>query len=483
MTKSPEVSPWKAHSIEAEQELLGALLINNAALQFVEGILEPAHFYEPLHAEIFTVIRQLVGKGKVANPVTLRAFLPTGLEIAPNPDPTDPHKPGLTMAQYLARLAASATTIINAADYAEVIRDLHARRVMQEVGYELCAEKPAETLTLAAQSIDVLDTIISGYAGNRNRIVSLKEAVIGAVDAAALAFQSDGALRGLSWGLSDLDRKTYGMNPGDLIVIAGRPGMGKTALLLSMARALGHANQPGTIYSLEMEAVPLMQRMIADELYDSSPLAYTSMLAGKFEEVFFGRITDAGNRLAELPIMIDQQPAMTFSQIAARTRRAVRSRKIKWIAVDHLHLMKKSGNYGGNAVLEIGEITSGLKALAKELGIVVVLLCQLNRQVEGREDKRPNLSDLRFSGDIEQDADIVAMLYREAYYEQRKEPDARPDSEEYAAWQVRMQRCYNKLDIIIEKQRQGSTGTVRVHCNIGCNAVRNLADDIPGGRT
>lgn len=468
MTEPAKKPVWQAHSIEAEQGLLGALLLYNKAVPLVADTLRAEHFFEPLHGEIYQIVLNLTNAGKVASPTTIRIFMAAEAEVAP----------GMTAARYLANLAAGATTIINARDYAEIIRDMFYRRVMRDIGNELAVEMPGDTMKLAADSIEALDSIIAEGSQYRSREVSMHEAAAMAVDATATAYQNDGAIQGLPWGLREIDSRTDGLHAGDLIVLAGRPGMGKTAMACSVIRNLVRAGHAGTIFSLEMEGVPLAHRLIADEMFDSSPLHYTKMRSGRMDEAVFHRYTEAALRTREWPLRIDTQPGMTFSQIAARARRAKRSRNIKWIAVDHLHLMKTLGQ---NKVTELGEITSGFKSLAKELEIPVLLLSQMNRQVEAREDKRPTLSDLRFSGDIEQDADVIVMLYREAYYEAKKEPDARPDSEEYASWQIKMQRCLNRLDAIIEKQRQGPTGTVKLYCNIGCNAVRDLAADPDGG--
>lgn len=458
---------WQAHSIEAEQGLLGALLMNNKAVPLVSDTLREDHFFEPLHSQIYQIILNLTNAGKHASPTSIRSFMPD-IEIGP----------GMTTVKYLARLAVEATTVANARDYAEIIRDLHYRRTMRAIGQELAIEMPGDTMKLAADSIEALDTIIAEGSQFRSRQVTMAEAVVAAVDATAKAYENDGAIQGLPWGLADLDQRTDGLHAGDLIVLAGRPGMGKTAMACSVIRNLVAAGHAGTIFSLEMESTPLAHRFIADEMHDSSPLHYTKMRNGRLDEAVFGRFTKAAETVGRWPLMIDPQAGMTFSQIAARARRAKRSRDIKWLAIDHLHLMKTPGQ---NKVIELGEITSGLKSLAKELGIPVLLLSQMNRQVESREDKRPTLSDLRFSGDIEQDADVIVMLYREAYYVQKLEPDARPDSEEYASWQVKMQRCFNRLDAIVEKQRQGPTGTVKLYCNIGCNAVRSITADPDGG--
>lgn len=470
--KNSTVPNWEPHSVELEQQLLGAILMNNDALACVTDILKPEHFFEPLHAHIFEVCERLISMGKVADPLTLQIYI-ADHQITFNQSTGE--QKGVRW--YMAQLAAASTTIINARDFAINIRDLAARRNMIDIGDQLAIKQPADTVELATEAIEKLDTIISEQGQQMHRSVTMREAVVRAVDATALAYQNDGALTGMSWGLRELDIKTNGIHNTDLIIIAGRPGMGKTALGLCIARTLGKAGEPGLISSLEMSDIPLTRRMISDEMYDHQPLAYNVMRSGRFPETAFARIADAGKRIAELPVVIDQQGALTLSQIATRARRMKRRHGLSWLMVDHIGLMKASDKYRGNKVLEMAEISAGLKALAKELDIPVFALCQLNRAVEAREDKRPQLADLRNSGDIEQDADLVLMLYREAYYLERQEPAARPDSEEYASWQIKMTRCYNQLDVILEKQRNGPIGTMHFHCNIGCNAIRSIALD------
>lgn len=458
---------WQPVSIESEQALLGAVMINNDALQFVQDFLEPWHFFEPLHVQIYEIMLKLISMGKVANPLTLRTFVPEGLVVE-----------GMTVSQYMARLAASATTIINARDYGRNIRDLALHRQAVSIGEELMRPVPVDISQLATDSIDALDDIVATYGTEAERAIAMPALMSKAVDAAAQAYQNEGMLLGMSTGLADLDKKLLGLHGGDLVIMAARPGMGKTALLLSLARNLGRAGHPGQIFSLEMGGVSLAQRMISDELFDNNPLEYTILRSGRFHERTFERITEAAKAIALLPLTIEQQSSLTLSQIAAKARRHKRTKGLKWLAVDYLQLVKSSGRYAGNRVLEVGEITAGLKLLAKELDIPVILLSQLNRQLESREDKRPTMSDLRESGNIEQDADVILMLYREGYYVERAMPrDARPDSEEFASWQIKMKRVGNALDIIVEKQRQGPIGSIRVYCNIGCNAVRDLVDN------
>jgi replicative DNA helicase len=450
------------HSIESEQALIGAILINNDAFNVVADKVRPDDFFEPVHATIFGVCADLIRSGKRVTPVTLGVFLPP-VEVA-----------GLSMQQYIARLAAEATTVINAADYAGLIRDMADTRRIASVAETLASAGPQNPAEVAGQGIEALDAIVASRTATGAPSLTMGQAVSRAIDAAATAYQREGRLSGISWGLQELDAMTLGLQRCELVVLAGRPGMGKSAMGLCVTRTAAKQGHPSIFFSLEMGDIPLTQRMLADEMFDEKPIAYWLLRAGKFSEQDFQRMTEAAIRIGELPLRIEQQPALTVAQISARARQAKRRGALDLIVVDHLHLVRASERYSGNRVQEIGEVTSGLKALAKELDCAVLALCQLNRGLEGRDDKRPSLSDLRGSGNIEEDADTVAMLYRESYYlERRKPPES--DADEFAQWLARMEASSNKLDAIIEKQRNGPIGTVKLFCNIGCNAVRTLA--------
>lgn len=444
-----------------EQQLLGAILMNNAAYGLVEDIVKAEHFFEPLHRQIWEVCGSLISHGKLCSPVTLRTFLPADVRVG-----------DMGLREYVAALCAEATTIINAPDFARIIRDLADRRLIIEVGLELQQSQERDNLTLSAWAVDYLDGIVAAQSMSDAPAVDMKQAVTRAIDAAAHAFQRDGKVRGVAYGLAGLDQKTLGAMPGQLIVIAGRPGMGKSALALGIARNMAEDGNPVLFWSGEMGDVDLTTRMISDKLWSpSNRLTYWQIASGKMREERFADIIRVGRELAELPIRIEQQPGLTVSQIGARARQWKRKHGLKALFVDHLGLIRASGRYAGNKVNETGEITMGLKMLAKELGVPVFLLCQINRGVEQREDKRPSLSDLRNSGDIEQDADTVMILYRPAYYHAKKEPHAA--SAEFIIWADEMAKFEHRLDVAIEKQRSGPVGTVRLHCDVSCNAIRD----------
>ena len=458
------MTAWQPFSIETEQEVLGALLTNNTVFEAVQDVLDAGHFFEVIHGQIYEIATTLIKMGKKASPVTVKTFLPSDHDIG-----------GMTVSQYLARLVANATTIVNARDFANTIRDLADRRLIAEVAKSLDPKTAIDAAELAAWGVEMLDQVVAQRSQTGAPAVTLKQSLARSVDAAANAYQSDGKLTGLSYGYSELDHKTLGAQNGELIVIAGRPGMGKTALGLGVTRNMGHAKKIGMFVSLEMGDVALTQRMISDEMYDRQKLSYWQIRSGRFHEKDFEAMTEAVHRLEELPIKIEQQPQLTVAQIGARARQMKRRGGLNFVVVDHLGLVKASDRYAGSKVNETGETTGTLKALAKELDIPVFLLAQINRGVESRDDKRPTLADLRHSGDIEQDADTVMFLYREAYYLGLKEP--RPGTPEFDIWTMDMERCWDQVEILVAKQRSGPTGTIKLVCDIAHNAIRDPHHD------
>lgn len=458
------MTDWQPFSIETEQELLGCILVNNAAFEVAQGIVEAGHFFENLHQQLFEIIAALIKSGKTASPVTVKVFLSSDHDIG-----------GKTVSQYLALLAANATTIVNARDFAMTIRDLADRRLIAEVAKSLDPKNAVDAAELAAWGVEQLDSVVAQRSHNGAPAVTMKQAVTRALDATANAYQNDGKITGLPYGLSDLDYKTLGAQRGELVIMAGRPGMGKTALALGISRTLAKVGFRGQFDSLEMGDVALAQRMISDEMFDTRKLSYWQIRSGRYRAEEFDGIRDAVQRLEELPIKIEQQSGLTVSQIGARARQMKRRGGLDFIVVDHLGLVAPSDRYRGNKNNEIGETTGALKALAKELDIPVFLLAQLSRAVESRDNKRPTLADLRDSGNIEQDADTVIFLYREAYYLGLKEPT--PGTPEFDIWTMKMEECWDQLEIIVAKQRSGPVGTVKVRCDIAHNAIRNRIED------
>ncbi|KJC50966.1 DNA helicase [Bradyrhizobium sp. LTSPM299] len=468
------------HNIEAEQSLLGAILVNNDAFYRVSDFLEGKHFFEPLHQTIYETASSLIKMGKVATPVTLKTFLPADTDIG-----------GMTVSQYLARLAAEATTIINAQDYGRTVYDLSLRRDLIKIGEDIVNVAFDAPVDFAPRAqIEDAERQLYGlaetgrYDGGFQRF---SQALTVAVDMAAKAFQRDGKLSGISTGLRDLDTKMGGLQSSDLIILAGRPGMGKTSLATNIAYNIARAYQgevqaDGTtkainggsvgFFSCEMSGEQLATRILAER----TGIPSSSIRRGGISELDFEKIRDCSIELQSLPFYVDETGGLSISQLTARARRLKRQKGLDLIVIDYIQLLQGSNKRGNeNRVQEITEITTNLKALAKELNVPIIALSQLSRQVENREDKRPQLSDLRESGSIEQDADVVMFVYREEYYLANKEP--RPGTAEHATWQLEMERALGKAEVIIGKQRHGPTGTVELHFEASVTRFGDLASD------
>jgi replicative DNA helicase len=467
------------HNIEAEQALLGAILVNNEAYYRVSDFLEPGHLLEPIHQKIYEVAASLIRAGKLATPITIKTFLPADTDIA-----------GLSAGQYLARLAAEATTVINAADYGRTIYDLAIRRALIGIGEDMVNEAfdaPVDS-TPRAQIEDaerrLYELAETGrYDGGFQRFA---HALTRAVDMAAHAYQRDGKLSGLATGLDDLDRMMGGLQPSDLVILAGRPGMGKTALATNVGYnvakawhgevgADGHMKtiNGGVVgfFSLEMSAEQLATRIIAEQ----AEIPSSRIRRGAITEADFERIRDVSIELQNLPFYVDETGGLSVAQLAARARRLKRQRGLDLLVVDYLQLLFGSTRRAAEGrVQEITEITTSLKALAKELNVPILALSQLSRQVESREDKRPQLSDLRESGSIEQDADVVLFVFREEYYHQMRKP-SEANREKFAEWLADGDKYLGKAEVIIGKQRHGPTGTVELQFDAAVTRFANLA--------
>ncbi|WP_426609295.1 replicative DNA helicase [Bradyrhizobium sp. McL0616] len=468
------------HNIEAEQSLLGAILVNNDAFYRVSDFLEPKHYFEPLHQTIFETASSLIRMGKIATPVTLKTFLPADTDIG-----------GMTIGQYLARLAAEATTIINAQDYGRTVYDLSLRRDLIGIGEDMVNVAYDAPVDFAprAQIEDaerkLYDLAESGrYDGGFQKF---SQALTVAVDLAAKAFQRDGKLSGISTGLRDLDAKMGGLQHSDLVIVAGRPGMGKTSLATNIAYNVARAYEgelqaDGTMktahggvvgfFSCEMSADQLATRILAER----SGISSSSIRRGGITETEFDKIREVSVELQSLPFFVDETGGLSIAQLMARARRLKRQKGLDLIVIDYIQLLSGSGKRASDSrVQEITEITTSLKALAKELSVPVIALSQLSRQVESREDKRPQLSDLRESGSIEQDADVVLFVYREEYYLGNKEP--RPGTPEHEKWRLDMDLAHGKAEVIIGKQRHGPTGTVDLAFEASVTRFGDLAPD------
>ncbi|MCO4319762.1 replicative DNA helicase [Phyllobacterium sp. 21LDTY02-6] len=468
------------NNIEAEQALLGAILVNNDAFYRVSDFLKPAHFNEPLHRKIFEVSSDMIRMGKMANPVTLKTFLPADARIG-----------DMTVMQYLARLAAEAVTIINAEDYGRAIYDLATRRALITIGEDMVNVAYDAPVDVAPQGqiedaerrlFELAET--GRYDGG---FQTFTDAVKTAVDMANAAFMRDGHLSGISTGIRALDARMGGLQPSDLIVLAGRPGMGKTSLATNIAFNIAAAYEPeqqadGTFkarnggvvgfFSLEMSSEQLATRIISEQAEISS----SKIRRGEISEADFEKLVACSQHMQKVPLYIDETGGISIAQLAARARRLKRQRGLDVLVIDYIQLMQGSSKRASeNRVQEITEITTGLKALGKELNTPIIALSQLSRQVENREDKHPQLSDLRESGSIEQDADVVLFVYRDEYYIKNKEPKA--GTEEHFKWQAELSDAAGKAEVIIAKQRHGPTGTVRLAFQAEFTRFTDLAED------
>ncbi|MBS0562110.1 MAG: replicative DNA helicase [Proteobacteria bacterium] len=454
-------------NIQAEQALLGALLANNRAYERVSEFLAPEHFADPLHGRIFQAIARRVEAGQLADAVTLKAeFEHSGVleEVG-----------GVA---YLGQLLGAMVGIINAGEYGRAIHDTWMRRQLIEVGETVVnnafgadPELDGRAQIEAAEQ-SLFDLAVEGTSGG---FMSFERALAEAITGADRAFKRLGHVSGLTTGLRDLDSKTGGLHPSDLVILAGRPGMGKTALatkiafgaaqsLLADARAAGvEPRAQVAIFSLEMSSEQLATRLLAETARVSSD----RIRRGDIGQKEFDRFVQASREIGALPMQIDDTPALTLSAMRTRCRRLKRTKGLALVVVDYLQLMRPAaGTRPENRVLEISQITQGLKAIAKELAVPVLALSQLSRAVESREDKRPQLSDLRESGTIEQDADSVMFIYRDEYYLAQRAPKQMGfDSEQkfqdsLEKWQRDMEEVHNKAELIIAKQRHGPTGTI-----------------------
>ena len=463
------------HNMEAEQALLGAILTNNEAANKVNDFLRDEHFLVPVHQRIYAAAMKLIERGQIANPVTLKQYFEMDDSLA-----------DVGGAQYLARLAGAATTIINVEHYARSIFDLATRRGLIAIGEDMVNDAFDSDIDVdASEQIETAEQRLFSLAesGQRDRgFVEFKVALAQAIELAETAFRRDSMLTGVSTGLVDLDSKLGGLHNSDLLILAGRPAMGKTALATNIAFNAAKLQKERSgegaavaFFSLEMSAEQLATRILAEQAEISSEKIRRGDISG--DE--FARIVKVSRELSEITLLIDDTPALSISALRTRSRRLKRTHNLGLVVVDYLQLLRPGSRSPENRVQEISEITQGLKALAKELNIPVLALSQLSRQVEQREDKRPQLSDLRESGSIEQDSDVVMFVFREDYYHERKQPEM--DTPEHAEWQEKAERIHGIAEVIIGKQRHGPTGTVRLMFQRELTRFHNLeaSDHLP----
>ncbi|MCH8155791.1 MAG: replicative DNA helicase, partial [Proteobacteria bacterium] len=457
---------------EAEQALLGAILENNHAFERVADFLRPEHFADAAHGRIFEAIGKLIERGQQANAITLKSLFDQDEALAEAGG-----------ADYLAKLQSSTITIVNAGDYGRTIYDLYLRRELIALGEDVVNDAFAQDLEVTAtDQIEAAEQKLYGLAeaGQTERgLTTFKSAVIEAVNMAEAAFKRDSHVAGVSTGFKNLDRLLGGLHYSDLIILAGRPAMGKTSLATNIACSAATARQKDTgpdgtvvetpqvvaFFSLEMSAEQLATRIIAEGAEVRSDV----IRRGEIRQNQFDKIFETSRALYTLPLFIDDTPALTIGALRTRARRLKRQQGLSLIVVDYLQLMQgPAGLRSENRVQEVSEITRGLKAVAKELKVPVLALSQLSRQPEQRDDKRPQLADLRESGSIEQDADVVMFIYREEYYLARERPTQKANeskekfNERQADYDLRMDEARNKAEVIIAKQRHGPTGTAEL---------------------
>ena len=460
------------HNFEAEQALLGAILVNNAAYQRVAEFLKPDHFADPLHGKLFDTLSRLIERGQVVSAVTLKTYFEQDAAMKEAGGPA-----------YLARLAAASVHVIDAGAFGRIVHDLYLRRQLIDLGEGVVngafsgdvEETALQQVEAAEKKLYDLATSGQTEGGFKPFRVALTEATV----AAEAAYHRVGQLTGVSTGLFQLDQLLGGLHKSDLLILAGRPSMGKTALATNIAFNAAKAYREEIVdnaqkvvdgavvgfFSLEMSSEQLATRMLAEQAEISSE----KIRKGELISSDFDKVLSVSHQLEHLNFFIDDTPALSISALRTRARRLKRTHGLGLIIVDYLQLLNPSGkSRQENRVQEVSEITRGLKTLAKELNVPVIALSQLSRAVEQREDKRPQLADLRESGSIEQDADVVMFVYREEYYLTRSEPGRRGEesdqkfNERHDAWKQRCEQTYGKAEVIVAKQRHGPTGIVQL---------------------
>ena len=459
------------HNLEVEQALLGAMLEDNRVIENFSDYLRPHHFFVPVHQRIYESILKIIDRGQNADAVTLKAYFEKDADLK-----------DVGGAAYISDLVSSVVSVINAGHYAKTLYDLFLRRELIAIGrdvvndaFEQDIDTDAEDCLQAAEQ-KLYDLAETGDA--QGGFVTMKDAVGLSIQMAEKAFKTDGHVTGVTTGLRDLDKRLGGLQPSDLLILAARPAMGKTSLAINIAynaaqafaRSGGEEGGRVGVISLEMSADQLASRLLCD----LAEMPFDKLRRGDFGAEEFRGLAEAASRLSQIPLYIDDTPAQTITAVRTRARRMKRKHGLELLIVDYLQLLRGTGSkQSENRVLEVSEITRGLKAIAKELQIPVVALSQLSRGVESREDKRPQLADLRESGSIEQDADVVMFIYREEYYLQNAQP-SEDEAEKMATWQEKMDKAYNKADIIIAKQRHGPTGTETLYFDGRFTRFRDL---------
>ena len=438
------------NNIEAEQSIIGSILLSNEIFDEINILISSKNFYDPMHQKIFSAIEKLIYSGMLANPITLKNYF-------------ENEKDELNVPEYLVKITKFSTSSRQAIEYSKLIYDLYVKRELIKISENVIDAAKLNDLDNDGQKIienyekSLFDLAEKGSFSST--IVKFDEALKQTIEMASSAYKNDEGIVGVPTGLTDLDDRLGGLHKSDLVIIAGRPSMGKTALATNIAfyaaKKIQDEGKKSSIafFSLEMSSEQLSTRILAEQ----SRIKSNDIRRGRISEEQFDKFIETSKNITELPLYIDETPAISIAALSNRARRIKRKYGLDMVVVDYIQLMSAS-NYREGRVQEISEITQGLKALAKELSVPVLALSQLSRAVEHRDDKKPQLADLRESGSIEQDADVVMFVYREAYYAERKEP--RPATVEHAEWQAKMNEVSSLAEIIIGKQRHGPTGNI-----------------------
>ena len=438
------------NNIEAEQSVIGTILISNEIFDEIHTIIIGKNFYDPMHQKIFDAIETLIFKGMLANPITLKNYF-------------ENDKDEINIPEYLVKITKFSTSSRQAIEYSKIIYDMFVRRELIKISEGTIYSAKNKEININGQSIiedsEKLLFDLAEKGSLSSSIVTFDKAIKQTIEMASNAYKNEEGIVGVPTGFRDIDDRLGGLHKSDLIIIAGRPAMGKTALATNIAfnaaKYLKEKDIKSTIafFSLEMSSEQLSTRILAEQ----SRIRSNDIRRGRISEEEFDKFIEASKNISEYPLLIDETPAITIAALSNRARRVKRLSGLEMIVVDYIQLMRGTNSYDGR-VQEISEITQGLKALAKELSVPVVALSQLSRAVELRDVKKPQLSDLRESGSIEQDADVVMFVYREAYYLENKEP--RAATVEHAEWQAKMNEVANLAEILIHKQRHGPTGNL-----------------------
>ncbi len=438
------------NNIDAEQSVLGSILLSNEIFDEISTIITSKNFYDPMHQKIFAAIEKLIFKGMLANPITLKNHF-------------ENEKDEINVPDYLVKVTKFSTSLRQAIEYSKIIYDMFVRRELIKISENTIENAKINDLNISGQNIiENSEKFLFDLAekGSFNSsLIKFDDAMKLTIEMASNAHKNEEGIVGVPTGLKDLDDRLGGLHKSDLVIIAGRPSMGKTALATNIAfNAAQKIQESGkkssvAFFSLEMSSEQLSTRILAEQ----SRIKSNDIRRGRISEEQFDKFIETSKNIAELPLYIDETPAISIAALSNRARRIKRIHDLDLIVIDYIQLMRAVNTKDGR-VQEISEITQGLKALAKELSVPVLALSQLSRAVEQRDDKKPQLSDLRESGSIEQDADVVMFVYREAYYLERKQP--RPATVEHAEWQAKMNEVSNLAEIIIGKQRHGPTGNV-----------------------